>query len=107
MANSWKNPLTILDIGHNEQCIVELRNQLKKKTLISFFIIVGFSKDKDISTLLKLLPKAEAYYLTKSTNHRSIDPKILAAQFNKDNTKVYQATKRHLRIQKQLQKKKI
>tara|TARA_Y100000991_G_C21957163_1_gene342662 strand:- start:67 stop:1293 length:1227 start_codon:yes stop_codon:yes gene_type:complete len=85
-----KNPLTILDIGHNEQCIVELRNQLKKVKFNKLFLIVGFSKDKDIFTLLKLLPKAETYYLTKSSNNRSIDPKILATKFNKDNAKVYQ-----------------
>ena len=85
-----KNPLTILDIGHNEQCIVELRNQLKKVKFNKLFLIVGFSKDKDIFTLLKLLPKAETYYLTKSSNNRSIDPKILATKFNKDNARVYQ-----------------
>tara|TARA_Y100000768_G_C23944135_1_gene666678 strand:+ start:325 stop:1551 length:1227 start_codon:yes stop_codon:yes gene_type:complete len=85
-----KNPLTILDIGHNEQCILELRNQLKKVKFNKLFLIVGFSKDKDIFTLLKLLPKAETYYLTKSSNNRSIDPKILATKFNKDNARVYQ-----------------
>ena len=75
---------------HNEQCIVELRNQLKKVKFNKLFLIVGFSKDKDIFTLLKLLPKAETYYLTKSSNNRSIDPKILATKFNKDNARVYQ-----------------
>jgi dihydrofolate synthase/folylpolyglutamate synthase len=85
-----KNPLTILDIGHNEQCIVELRNQLKKENFNKLFLIVGFSKDKDISTLLKILPKAETYYFTKSSNDRSIDPEILKTKFSKENKKVYQ-----------------
>ena len=84
-----KNPLTILDIGHNEQCIIELRNQLKKETFNKLFLIVGFSKDKDISTLLNLLPKAETYYFTKSSNDRSIDPKILKTKFNKESSVVY------------------
>ena len=85
-----KNPLTILDIGHNEQCIVELRNQLKKENFNKLFLIVGFSKDKDISTLLKILPKAETYYFTKSSNDRSIDPEILKTKFSKENKRVYQ-----------------
>ena len=84
-----KNPLTILDIGHNEQCIAELKNQLKKENFNKLFLIVGFSKDKDISTLLNLLPQAEIYYFTKSSNDRSIDPKILKTKFNKENSRVY------------------
>jgi len=84
-----KNPLTILDIGHNEQCIVELKKQLKKENFNKLFLIVGFSKDKDISTLLNSLPKAEIYYFTKSSNDRSIDPEILKTKFNKDNSRVY------------------
>ena len=84
-----KNPLTILDIGHNEQCIVELKKQLKKENFNNLFLIVGFSKDKDISTLLDLLPKAETYYFTKSSNERSIDPKILKTKFIKENSRVY------------------
>ena len=83
-----RRPLTILDIGHNEQCIVELRNQLKKETFEKLILIIGFSKDKDISTLLNLLPKAEIYYFTKSSNERSIDPEILKTKFNKENTRV-------------------
>ena len=88
-----KNPLIILDIGHNEQCIVELRNQLKKENFNKLFLIVGFSKDKDISTLLNILPKAETYYFTKSSNDRSVDPQILKTKFNKENTKVYHSYK--------------
>ena len=88
-----KNPLIILDIGHNEQCIVELKKQLKKENFNKLFLIVGFSKDKDISTLLNSLPKAEIYYFTKSSNDRSIDPQILKTKFNKGNTKVYHSYK--------------
>ena len=83
-----KNPLIILDIGHNEQCLIELRNQLKKENFNKLFLIVGFSKDKDISTLLNLLPKAEIYYFTKSSNERSIDPEILKTKFNKEDSRV-------------------
>ena len=81
--------MTILDIGHNEQCIIELRNQLKKETFNNLFLIVGFSKDKNISKLLNLLPKAKTYYFTKSNNDRSLNPEILKTKFNKENSKVY------------------
>ena len=53
-----------------------------KENFNKLFLIVGFSKDKDISTLLNSLPKAETYYFTKSSNDRSIDPKILKTKFN-------------------------
>ena len=84
-----KNPMTILDIGHNEQCIIELRNQLKKETFNNLFLIVGFSKDKNISKLLNLLPKAKTYYFTKSNNDRSLNPEILKTKFNKEGSVVY------------------
>ena len=84
-----KNPLTILDIGHNEQCIIELKNQLKKETFNNLFLIVGFSKDKNISKLLNLLPKAKTYYFTKSNNDRSLNPEILKTKFNKEGSVVY------------------
>ena len=83
-----RRPLTILDIGHNEQCIVELRNQLKKETFKKLILIIGLSKDKDISKIIKALPNAETYYFTKSSNERSIDPEILKTKFNKENTRV-------------------
>ena len=102
-----RRPLTILDIGHNEQCIVELRNQLKKETFEKLILIIGFSKDKDISTLLNLLPKAEIYYFTKSSNERSIDPEILKTKFNKENTRVCHNYKEAFNGAKRLQNKKI
>ena len=37
------------------------KKSIKKETLISF-LIVGFSKDKDISTLLNLLPRDLLFY---------------------------------------------
>jgi dihydrofolate synthase/folylpolyglutamate synthase len=83
-----RRPMTILDIGHNEQCIVELRNQLKKETFKKLILIIGLSKDKDISKIIKALPNAETYYFTKSSNERSIDPEILKTKFNKENTRV-------------------
>jgi dihydrofolate synthase / folylpolyglutamate synthase len=86
-----KNPLIILDIGHNEQCIVELGNQLKKENFDKLFLIVGFSKDKDISTLLNSLPMAKTYYFTKSSNDRSVDPEILKIKIKKENTFAFQS----------------
>jgi dihydrofolate synthase/folylpolyglutamate synthase len=100
-----KNPLTILDIGHNEQCIIELKKQLKKETFNNLFLIVGFSKDKDISTLLNLLPKAKTYYFTKSNNDRSIDPETLKTKFNKEDSRVYGDYKEAFKDAKKVAKK--
>tara|TARA_B100000780_G_C21108013_1_gene447557 strand:+ start:981 stop:2180 length:1200 start_codon:yes stop_codon:yes gene_type:complete len=89
-----KKPLTILDIGHNEQCIIELKNQIKKERFNKLFLIVGFSKDKNISKIVAALPKADSYYLTKSSNARSINPEILKTKIKKENTFVFQSYKK-------------
>ncbi|MCA4895897.1 MAG: bifunctional folylpolyglutamate synthase/dihydrofolate synthase [Cytophagales bacterium] len=54
-------PTIICDTGHNEGGVKEVVAQLGKQDFRKLFIVWGSVKDKDITTILSLLPK-EAYY---------------------------------------------
>lgn len=72
-----KNPIIILDGGHNKEGIESFVNNLnlyfKDKKIILFF---GMLADKDIdSSLKKLLPKAEKIYTLTPNNNRAFSSK--------------------------------
>ena len=73
-----ENPKIITDIGHNVQGMIAIKEQLQKEKYNKLHIILGFSKDKDLSNILKIIPKAEYYYSTRSQNERSLDPKEIS-----------------------------
>ena len=72
-----KNPIIILDGGHNKEGIESFVNNLnlyfEDKKIILFF---GMLADKDIdSSLKKLLPKAEKIYTVTPNNNRALSSK--------------------------------
>ncbi len=71
-------PLTIADTGHNEAGIKEVIAQLKTIPYRNLHVVFGVVKDKDPSTVLKLLPKDATYYFCKAAIPRSLDENELA-----------------------------
>ena len=70
-------PLTICDAGHNYHGIVGIVDQLKaigKKTSW----VLGFSNDKDITSILPLFPVDDRYYFVGAGTERAMDPFKLA-----------------------------
>ena len=67
------NPLTIADTGHNEGGIREVMDQLKAIPYKRLHYVFGIVKDKDPSSVLKLLPKDATYYFCKADIPRSLD----------------------------------
>ena len=72
-------PKIVLDVGHNEQGVRAIVNQLDKESYDQLHILLGFSAEKEMDKILPLFPKEATYYITKSTNERSADPQIIAA----------------------------
>ena len=75
-----KKPLVICDIAHNTAALKIVFKQLgmypKKKK-----IILGFSKDKDIKSIISFLPRDYEYHLCGSHNSRIMNPDMLLNQF--------------------------
>jgi dihydrofolate synthase/folylpolyglutamate synthase len=71
------HPLLVLDVGHNEDGIKQIVAQLALVAKAQVHIIIGMVKDKEIDTVLKLLPKEARYYFTKAQIPRALDQNIL------------------------------
>ena len=70
-------PKIVLDVGHNEQGVHAIVNQLDNESYDHLHIMLGFSTEKETERILPLFPKDATYYITKSTNQRSADPNII------------------------------
>ncbi|HEY5822814.1 MAG TPA: folylpolyglutamate synthase/dihydrofolate synthase family protein [Cyclobacteriaceae bacterium] len=65
-------PLMICDTGHNEAGIGEIVNQIKTLSFKQLHMIIGMVKDKDISGVLRLLPKDAHYYFCQANIPRAM-----------------------------------
>ncbi|MBL0256657.1 MAG: bifunctional folylpolyglutamate synthase/dihydrofolate synthase [Bacteroidetes bacterium] len=66
-------PLTICDVGHNEDGIHEVLNQLTLTPHDDLHFVFGVVNDKDISSILSLLPVNIKYYFCKANLPRALD----------------------------------
>ena len=72
--------MTICDIAHNVEALKIVFSQimeLRKKT----HVIIGFSSDKDLERIVKILPLEFKYYICSSSNSRIINPEELTYMF--------------------------
>ncbi len=72
-----REPLIILDTGHNKEGIEYVIDQIKKINTTKIHFVLGFVSDKDISSILPLFPAEASYYFTKASVLRALDEKIL------------------------------
>jgi dihydrofolate synthase / folylpolyglutamate synthase len=75
-------PLVICDTGHNQDGISEVVAQIKNQSYRNLFMIIGMVKDKDVSEVLKLLPKEANYYFCQANIPRAMDAHVLAQKAN-------------------------
>ena len=66
------SPTIICDTGHNESGIREILSQLKTMEYDKLWMILGFVNDKDISTILALLPKEANYIFCAASIPRAL-----------------------------------
>lgn len=79
-----EKPLVIADTGHNEDGMKEVLDNLKRYTYKSLHFVLGVVNDKDISKILKLLPKDATYYFCKASIPRALDENELATLAKKN-----------------------
>ena len=63
----------------------KLFKELKNIKYDKLILVVGFSDDKDIKTISKIIKtKADKIIITKSNNERAEEPEIIVKHFNKN-----------------------
>jgi len=72
-----KNPSVILDVAHNPDGIRQVFLQLAGMQYKKLHLIIGMVKDKDVDTVLSLLPKEAIYYFTKAQLPRAMNEEEL------------------------------
>lgn len=75
-----ENPFVVADCGHNEAGIKEVVGQIKATPHRKLHFVLGMVNDKDISTILGLLPKEARYYFCKADIPRALNADELAKQ---------------------------
>jgi dihydrofolate synthase/folylpolyglutamate synthase len=75
-----KKPLTVCDIAHNPAGWMWVKRQIERYVRGKLHIVVGFVSDKDISGMLKLMPRNAVYYFAKASIPRALDETELMKQ---------------------------
>ena len=79
------HPTIVLDVGHNEEGIKQIVQQIELTDHHNLHIVIGMVKDKEIEKILSLLPHTAQYYFTQSAIPRALPANELkekAAQLN-------------------------
>lgn len=72
-----QKPFTVCDTGHNEAGIKLIVTQLKKQTFNNLHVVLGVVNDKDITSILELLPKSATYYFCQAKIPRALNVHLL------------------------------
>jgi len=72
------NPTVICDTGHNVAGIQEILQNINQTQHQQLHMVIGFVKDKDISSILAMLPKDAIYYFTEPQLERALPAAELA-----------------------------
>jgi dihydrofolate synthase/folylpolyglutamate synthase len=75
-----KYPLTICDTGHNVDGVRQILKQLESLHPKHVHMVFGAVNDKDISTILQLLPKHYTYYFCEAAIPRALPVQELLQQ---------------------------
>ena len=67
------HPKIVCDTGHNLAGIKYIVEQLATEKYNTLHIVLGMVNDKDIASVLSLLPKNAVYYFTKASVPRALD----------------------------------
>jgi dihydrofolate synthase/folylpolyglutamate synthase len=72
------NPRSICDTAHNVDGIAAVISQIMQLPWLRLHMVWGMVNDKDLDSVLSLLPTEASYYFTPSSVPRSLEAKVLA-----------------------------
>lgn len=79
-----ENPVVICDTGHNVAGWKWLAPQIKSVVCRKLRLVFGMVDDKDVETVIKLLPQNATYYWAQASTKRAIPSNIIAEMGRKN-----------------------
>lgn len=76
-------PKIICDTAHNKEGLFYVMKQIQNESYNQLHIVFGVVNDKDLDTIIPLLPKKAVYYFCKPNVQRGLDADILKTVFEK------------------------
>ena len=84
LAGRWQitghEPLTVADTAHNADGLKQVVQQIAETPHEKLHMIIGFVNDKDIESMLLLLPPDAVYYFARLSVPRTLDEKVLESR---------------------------
>lgn len=77
------HPKIVCDTGHNVAGMKYIAEQLANEKCDTLHIVLGMVNDKDIASILELLPRKAIYYFTKASVPRAMNERKLQMQAQK------------------------
>jgi dihydrofolate synthase/folylpolyglutamate synthase len=75
-----QHPLVICDTGHNSDGIAEVMKNINSLFYNKLHFVIGMVNDKELNSVLRLLPKEADYYFCKPGIPRGLDAQVLQDQ---------------------------
>lgn len=98
-----KQPKIICDTAHNKEGLFYTMKQLQEEIYNKLHMVFGVVNDKDISSILELLPKKATYYFCKPNIPRGLDAEELQTVFLRNGFlgQVYSSVNQALEVAKE------
>lgn len=71
------NPKVVCDTGHNKEGLIYVMNQISNEDFENLHIVFGVVNDKDLNSIIDILPQKATYYFCKPDIPRGLDADIL------------------------------
>ena len=75
-------PKIICDTAHNKEGLTYIFDQIEKESFNQLHIVFGVVNDKDLNSIISLLPKSATYYFCKPNVQRGLDQNTLKDYFH-------------------------
>ncbi len=82
-----QQPKVICDTAHNKEGLTYVMEQLQNETYHKLHVVFGVVSDKDLISIIPLLPKQAEYYFCKPNIQRGLEAVILQEQFKQNGIK--------------------
>ena len=80
-------PMIVCDTAHNKEGLTYVMQQLKTESFNNLHIVFGVVNDKDLESIIPLLPSKAMYYFCKPNVQRGLDAELLKKTFAKNQLK--------------------